>query len=279
MNGFWWRFLKRPSAAFGTAGVLLVIAVALLAPWIAPVGPWEIVGTPFQPPLSKGHLLGTDLLGRDILAGILHGARVSLIVGLVSAAAAALIGILLGSIAGYYGGVADDILMRLTEFFQVIPGFVFAVVLVAVFRPSIGSIVVAIAIVSWPPVARLVRSEFLSLRAREFVEAATVLGVRDRNIIFGEILPNALSPVLAMATLMVASAILLESALGFLGLGDPNKMSWGYMIGVSRTVIRLAWWMSVFPGLAIVLTVLSINLVGEGIGLIWNPRLQRRGEE
>jgi peptide/nickel transport system permease protein len=198
-------------------------------------------------------------------------------VGVVSTVVAVTLGLAFGALAGYFGGVLDDALMRFTEFFQTIPSFVFAIVLVAIFRPSIASIVAAIAIVSWPPVARLVRGEFLSLRRREFVQAAVVVGESHLRIILSQILPNALSPVIVMASLMIASAILLESALSFLGLGDPNMMSWGYMIGASRSVMRNAWWMSTFPGVAIFLTVLALNLVGEGLSDAMNPRLARKG--
>jgi len=198
-------------------------------------------------------------------------------VGAVSTIAALSIGVTLGAIAGYLGGVMDDAVMRFTEFFQTIPNFILLVVLVAIFTPSITSIVVAIGIVSWPPLARIVRGEFLTLRSREFVQAAHVLGQSSPRIIFGEILPNSLSPVIVSGSLMVATAVLLESALSFLGLGDPNLMSWGYMIGASRTVIRQAWWISFFPGVAIAMTVLALNLVGEGLSDALNPRLARKG--
>ena len=231
---------------------------------------------PFVPPGEEGMLLGSDSLGRDVAAGIAHGARISLMVGAVSTVAALLIGVTLGAFAGYLGGVADDAVMRFTEFFQTIPSFVFAILLVAIFTPTIGSVVFAIAVVSWPPVARVVRAEFLSLRSREFVQAAEVLGKSRLSIVLTDILPNALSPIVVLSSLMVASAILLESALSFLGLGDPNLMTWGFLIGAGRSVIRLAWWMSVFPGLAIFLTVLALNLVGEGLSDALNPRLARR---
>jgi peptide/nickel transport system permease protein len=256
--------------------LLLVAAAALLAPYLFPDSPWEMAGTPFRRPLTDGFLLGTDTLGRDILSGIVHGARVSLMLGVVATLVAVGVGVVVGALAGYFGGIVDDILMRLTEFFQTIPSFVLAVVLVAIFTPSIGSIVVSIAIVSWPPVTRVVRAEFLSLRSREFVQAAEVLGRGRLAIMFTEILPNALSPIIVLASLMVATAILLESSLSFLGLGDPNLMSWGFMIGSGRSVIRIAWWMSVFPGIAIFLTVLALNLVGEGLNDALNPRLARR---
>jgi peptide/nickel transport system permease protein len=231
---------------------------------------------PFVPPGEEGMLLGSDSLGRDVAAGIAHGARISLMVGAVSTVAALLIGVTLGAIAGYLGGIVDDTVMRFTEFFQTIPSFVFAILLVAIFTPTISSVVFAIAVVSWPPVARVVRAEFLSLRSREFVQAAEVLGKSRIAIVVTDILPNALSPIVVLASLMVASAILLESALSFLGLGDPNLMTWGFLIGSGRSVIRLAWWMSVFPGLAIFFTVLALNLVGEGLSDALNPRLARQ---
>ena len=177
-----------------------------------------------------------------------------------------------------FGGWIDAALMRFTELFQAVPSFALAIVLVAIFQPSVNSIVVAIAIVSWPPVARLVRSEFLTLRQRDFVQAALLAGQSTPRIILTQILPNAMSPIIVMASLMVATAILLESSLSFLGLGDPNQMSWGYMVGAARTVLRQAWWMALFPGLAIVLTVLALNLVGEGLSDGLNTRLDGRGK-
>lgn len=273
---FWRAFARNRGAVVGMALLLLVIATGLLAPLLFPFSPWDMRGVPFMRPGELGFLLGSDSLGRDVAAGIAHGATVSLMVGAVSTVAALAIGVSLGAVAGYFGGAVDDAVMRFTEFFQTIPSFVFAVVLVAIFTPSIGSIVVAIAVVSWPPVTRVVRAEFLSLRSREFVQAAEVLGKSRTSIVFREILPNALSPIIVLASLMVATAILLESSLSFLGLGDPNLMSWGFLIGSGRSVIRLAWWMSVFPGLAIFVTVLALNLVGEGLNDALNPRLARR---
>jgi peptide/nickel transport system permease protein len=273
---FWQRFRRNKGAVVGLAVLVLIILVAAIAPLLFPKSPWEMAGAPFQRPFGE-YPLGTDMLGRNILSGIVHGARVSLMVGIVSTFFAVTLGLAFGALAGYFGGIVDDALMRFTEFFQTIPSFVFAIVLVAIFRPSIVSIVAAIAVVSWPPVARLVRGEFLSLRRREFVQAAVVVGESHLRIILGQILPNALSPVIVMASLMIASAILLESALSFLGLGDPNMMSWGYMIGASRSVIRQAWWMSTFPGVAILITVLALNLVGEGLSDAMNPRLARKG--
>lgn len=271
------RFLRRPSVLVGLMLLTIVVAIALLAPMLYPRDPWQMVGRPFLPPFRDARWpLGTDMLGRDIAAGLAHGARVSLIVGLASTACALVLGIGFGAIAGYYGGTADDALMRVTEFFQTIPTFIFALVVVAILRPSLTSIILALGIVSWPPVARLVRAEFASLRARDFVQAARALGERDLAIAITQILPNALSPIVVMGSLMVANAILAEAAISFLGLGDPNMMSWGYMIGASRSFMRQAWWMSVFPGLVIFLVVLTINLVGEGLNDALNPRRRRQ---
>jgi peptide/nickel transport system permease protein len=275
MRGFWRNFARNRGAVVGLLILLLVLVVAVGAPWLFPGSPWDMAGAPFAPPGEMDMLLGTDSLGRDVAAGIAHGARVSLLVGAVSTVVALVIGVGLGAIAGYLGGWVDDLVMRFTEFFQTIPSFVLAILLVAIFTPTIQSIVFAIAVVSWPPVARVVRAEFLSLRSREFVQAAEVLGKSRLSIVLGDILPNALSPIVVLSSLMVASAILLESALSFLGLGDPNLMSWGFLIGSGRSVIRIAWWMSVFPGIAIFLTVLSLNLVGEGLSDALNPRLAR----
>jgi peptide/nickel transport system permease protein len=276
MSDFWRRFRRNRGAVVGLVILLLVCAVAAFASVIFPGSPWDMATAPFTPPGEDGMLLGSDSLGRDVAAGIAHGARISLMVGAVSTVASLCIGVSLGALAGYLGGWVDDAVMRFTEFFQTIPSFVFAILLVAIFTPTITSVVFAIAVVSWPPVARMVRAEFLSLRSREFVQAAEVLGKSRLAIVVTDILPNALSPIVVLSSLMVASAILLESALSFLGLGDPNLMTWGFLIGSGRSVIRLAWWMSVFPGLAIFLTVLALNLVGEGLSDALNPRLARK---
>lgn len=276
MKDFWRRFRRNRGAVVGLGILVLVLLLSATASLLFPGSPWDMAAAPFMPPGEMGMLLGSDSLGRDVAAGIAHGARISLLVGAVSTAAALCIGVTLGAIAGYAGGILDDALMRFTEFFQTIPSFVFAILLVAIFSPSIGSIVFAIAVVSWPPVARVVRAEVLSLRSREFVQAAQVLGKAPLAIVLTDVLPNALSPIIVLSSLMVATAILTESALSFLGLGDPNLMTWGFLIGAGRSVIRIAWWMSVFPGLAIFLTVLALNLVGEGLSDALNPRLARR---
>lgn len=277
MRDFWRRFRRNRGAVVGLGILVLVLLLSATASLLFPGSPWDMAAAPFMPPGEMGMLLGSDSLGRDVAAGIAHGARISLLVGAVSTAAALCIGVTLGAIAGYAGGIVDDALMRFTEFFQTIPSFVFAILLVAIFSPSIGSIVFAIAVVSWSPVARVVRAEVLSLRSREFVQAAQVLGKAPLAIVLTDVLPNALSPIIVLSSLMVATAILTESALSFLGLGDPNLMSWGYMVGAARTVIRQAWWMSFFPGIAILLTVLALNLVGEGLNDALNPKLARKG--
>ncbi|GED46350.1 ABC transporter permease [Vreelandella aquamarina] len=273
---FFARFAQNRGALVGLVILAVIIAMAITAPLFFPESPWRMVQRPFLTPLEvDGFPMGTDTMGRNVAAGLMHGAWVSLLIGLVSTSVALVIGVPLGAMAGYYGGILDDALMRFTEFFQTIPNFALAIVLVAIMQPSVTSIVLAIALVSWPPVARLVRAEFMSLRHREYVEAARLVGQSNFTIITRQILPNAMSPIIVLASLMVATAILLESSLSFLGLGDPNVMSWGYMIGAARTVIRQAWWLSFFPGVAILLTVLALNLVGEGLDDALNPKLSR----
>ena len=273
MAEFWSRFQRNRSAVFGLGILSVVLVMAAAAPFVFPQNPFALVGKPMTPP-SAEHLLGTDTLGRDVLSGIFHGSRTSLVIGLIATLVSVSIGTLIGGLAGYYGGRTDDALMRLTEFFQTIPNFLFAIVLVAIMTPSIESIVIAIAVVTWPAVARLVRGEFMGLRNREFVQACTGIGMSDLRIAVLHILPNCLAPIIVIGSLMVATAILVESGLSFLGLGDPNVMSWGYLVGAGRTVLRTAWWVCTFPGIAILLTVLAINLVGEGLNDALNPRLR-----
>jgi peptide/nickel transport system permease protein len=273
MMEFLRRFARNRPALVGVAVLAAVAALALLAPAFYPRSPFEMIGKPFEPPLA-GTLLGTDQLGRDVTAGVVHGARVTLLIGLVATFIAILLGVTLGGIAGYFGGWVDTLLMRLTEIFQTIPFFLFAILLVAVLTPSVGSVVFAIAVVSWPPMARLVRGEFLSMRNREFVLACVSMGMGHWRIILRHILPNSLSAIIVTGSLMVATAILIESGLSFLGLTDPNVMSWGFIIGSGRTVLRTAWWVIAMPGIAILLTVMAINLVGEGLNDALNPRLK-----
>ncbi len=273
------RFARNRGAVIGILILLAVIAFAILAPTLYPQSPWRPVARPFLAPfVNERFPLGTDTLGRNLAAGLVHGARVSLMIGVVSTLVALVIGVPLGAMAGYAGGFVDDALMRFTEFFQTIPSFALAIVLVAILQPQLGSIVLAIGVVSWPPVARLVRGEVLSLRSREYVQAAVTIGQSTPRIIFSQVLPNTIAPIIVMGSLMIGSAILLESSLSFLGLGDPNLMSWGYMVGAGRTRLLDAWWISFFPGFAIFLTVLALNLAGEGLNDALNPRLARGRE-
>ncbi|MFC7551265.1 ABC transporter permease subunit [Pseudoroseomonas wenyumeiae] len=275
--GFLRRYLRSPAAVVGLVLLLLVIAMAISAPWVFPRDPLSLAGRPLQwPGASPRFWLGTDNTGRDIAAQIFHGARVSLLIGLVATAISIAIGIVVGAIAGFYGGWVDDALMRVTEAFQTLPNFILLLVLVAVFGSDITTVTVAIGIVSWPPSARLTRAEFLSLRSREFVQACRVLGMGDLRIIFREILPNALPPIIVYASVIMAVAILLESALAFLNLSDPNVPSWGNLIGAGKGVLRVQWYVSAIPGVAILLTVLAVSLVGQGLNDALNPRLKSR---
>ena len=276
MMNFFHAFRRNKGGLVGLVVIGLVILLALLASWIYPDSPWDTINAPYLPPLDEGALLGTDTLGRDIATGIAYGARITLMLAAVSTAVSIIVGITLGAIAGFYGGKVDQVVGGVIELFQTIPSFFLAVVLVAILTPSIGTVIFAIALVSWPPLARLVRAEFMSMKHREFVQAAMLSGQSNARIILTQILPNSLSPVIVSGSLMVASAILLESALSFLGLGDPNAMTWGYIIGASRSVLRDAWWMSVFPGVAILITVLALNLIGEALNDALNPKLARK---
>lgn len=272
MSTFWQRFLGNPRVLVGLAWLALVLVIALFAPLLAPTDPFEITADPFLRPFGE-YLFGTDSLGRSMWAGLAHGARTTLIIASVATLASVAFGTVLGALAGFFGGLIDDVLMRLTEFFQTIPSFIFAIVLVAILSPSATSLIVAIAVVSWPPIARVVRGEVLSVKSREFVQAAVLAGQADLAILFKQVLPNTLSPLIVTGSLLVATAILIESALSFLGLGAPNLMSWGFMVGAGRSFLRDAWWLVTIPGIAILLTVLSINLVGEGLNDALNPRL------
>ena len=266
------RFLRQPASVAGAVLLLAVIALAASADLLYPEDPFEIVGRPYLPPFTGEFFLGTDTLGRDLAAGIVHGARVSLLIGTLAALVVTAIGVLVGGAAGYLGGRVDSALMRLTELFQTIPSFLFAIVLVAIMEPSLEALLIAIVVVSWAPLARLVRAEVAGLRSRDYVQSAIAIGMGDAGVLARQILPNALPAILVAASVMVATAILFESGLSFLGLGDPNVMSWGLMIGAGRSAIRTAWWMSGIPGIAILLTVLSINLVGDGLNKALNPR-------
>jgi peptide/nickel transport system permease protein len=248
-----------------------VAFAALLAPWIAPHDPQSLVGPSFAPPGSR-FLLGTDNLGRDVLSDVVYGARVSLTIGVLAAASSTTLGVAAGAVSGFFGGAVDIILMRATEFFQVLPRFFLALIIIALTGPGLGKIILVIAILGWPSVARLVRGEFLRLRSYEFVEAARATGASAAMIIAREILPNAIAPAVVAGSLDVAQAILLEAGLSFFGLGDPNNVSWGMMINTAQKYLGEAWWLSAFPGFALLLTVLSVNLSGDGLNDLLNPR-------
>ncbi|MFT4182421.1 MAG: ABC transporter permease [Rhizobium sp.] len=266
-------FLANPNALFGLAFLATVALAALLASVFYPGDPMEMVSRPFLwPGQNPAYPLGTDSMGRDVLAGILHGARISLMVGIAATLLGLGAGITIGALAGYFGGLVDDLLVKLIEIFQTIPSFVLLVVLVAIAQPTTATVTFAIALVSWPTVARLTRAEFRAIREKDYVLAARSLGFGHGRIIFREILPNALPPLIVTSSVMVASAILMESALSFMGLGDPNQISWGSMIGAGRDVIRTAWYLTALPGLAIVFTVLALNLIGDGLNDALNPR-------
>lgn len=268
----WKRFRRKKTALFGLAGAILFVAIALLAPLLAPYGTMDM-GPSFQPP-GAGHILGTDSLGSDVLSNMILGTRTSLIVGLCAVATSTLIGLTVGSISGFFGGRTDNVLMRVTEMFQILPQFFLAIIVVALFGSSIWNIVFVIGVLTWPVTARLLRAEFLSLRRREFVDAARALGMSDFDLIVREILPNALPPIIVNASLQISGAILLEASLSFLGLGDPDAMSWGIMLHNAQEYFNRAWWMAAFPGLALFATTLALNLTGDGLNDALNPRLR-----
>lgn len=269
------KLVANPSGLIGLTLLAAVILLAIFAAVLFPEDPFEMVGMPFVPPFEGEYLLGTDMLGRDIAAGIAYGARISLLVGVVATVVIVLLGTVIGGLAGYYGGWVDTVAMRVTEFFQTIPTFIGAIVIVAVAGATLPNVIGAIAIVSWAPLARLVRAEVRSIKGREFVESCVALGMGDLRILIVQILPNVLSTIVVAGSLMVATAILFEAGLSFLGLGDPNIMTWGYMIGAGRSAIRTAWWMVTIPGIAVLLTVLAINLVGDALNEALNPRAKR----
>ncbi|MBI4684918.1 MAG: ABC transporter permease [Nitrospirae bacterium] len=268
------RFIRNRLAFIGAVIVAFMIAIAILAPYIAPYDPTAIdVHNVLSPP-GKAHLLGTDELGRDVLARMIWGSRVSLKVGFVAVGIAILIGIIVGSIAGFYGRKIDAVFMRFVDIMLAFPTFFLILAVIAILEPSIFTIMIVIGVTGWMDVARLVRAECLTLKERDFVIAARALGASDIRLIFRHILPNALSPVFVAATFGVAGAILIESGLSFLGLGvQPPNPSWGNILTAGKDNIEVAWWLSVYPGLAILITVLSYNLVGEGLRDALDPRL------
>lgn len=268
----WSLFVESRMGPIGLAILIMVALVAIFAPLIAPDGPFKLGATRLLAPGKEGHILGTDHLGRDMLAQIVYGARVSLVIGIVAATISLIVGMVVGSIAGYYGGVIDMVLSRITDMFLIIPAFFLIIIIVATLGSGIVYVMVVIGLTAWPASARLMRAQAMSLRERTFIHALRALGESNRKILFRHIIPNGIQPLIANASLDIASAILIESGLSFIGLGDPNKATWGRMIYDGRTTITTAWWVSVFPGIAIIITVLGFYLVGDGISYVLNPR-------
>ena len=269
-------FVGNRAAVVAFVILVMIMLAALFGPLLYPTDPFEMVWAPFTPPGTDGFILGTDYLGRDLLSGLLNGGRVSLTIGLVAALMSVFIGITLGAFAGFYRGLVEEILMRITEFFQVLPTLLFSMVIVALFGASLTVVTIAIGIVSWTAVARITRAEFLRIRELEYVTASRAAGASNMVLMTRVILPNALPPIIVQAALMVGSAILFEAGLAFLGLSDPNVVSWGQIIGSNRTYILDASFTVTIPGLAIFVTVLSISLIGDGLNDALNPKLRRR---
>ncbi|MDH4376889.1 MAG: ABC transporter permease [Ramlibacter sp.] len=270
------RLLQRGSTRVALGLLIVMVLAALLAPWFATHDPFSGSNDALLPPLSPGHWLGTDDLGRDIWSRVVHGTRVSLLVGIASSALAVTLGVTVGAVAGYFGGWIDVVLMRIAEFFQTLPRFVLALIVIALFGASTTKLIVVIGLLAWPQMARVVRATVASLQQAPFVDAARVAGMPDRTIIAKEILPNVAAPIIVLGSLDIASAILIEASLSFFGLGDPNAISWGGMLNDAQQFLRSAWWMSAFPGLAIAMTVLAFNLLGDALNDALNPRGERR---
>ncbi len=270
----WHRFRKNPLSSAAAVTILILAVVALAAPLIAPFDPTHIDVDNILAAPDAHHPFGTDELGRDVLSRMIWGSRVSLKVGFIAVGIAITIGVSIGSLAGYYGGKVDAVLMRFVDVMLTFPTFFLILAVIAILEPSLSTIMVVIGVTGWMDVARLVRAEFLGMKERDFVAAARASGAGDLRLIFRHILPNTLSPVFVSATFGVAGAILIESSLSFLGLGvQPPSPSWGNILTSGKNHIEVAWWLSVFPGLAILVTVLSYNLVGEGLRDALDPRL------
>ena len=275
LGEFFYRFLRNPLAMAGGAVILVLFIVAIFAPLIAPHNPDLIDTSNILAAPSAGHWLGTDELGRDVLSRMIFSTRISLLVGFVAVGISTVIGVIVGAISGYYGGWVDSVLMRFVDIMLCFPTIFLILAVIAILSPSIWNIMIVIGITGWMGVSRLVRAEFLTLKEQDFVMASKAIGVRDLRIIFRHILPNAMSPVLVSAVLGVGGAILIESGLSFLGLGvQPPTPSWGNMLTAGKDNIEIAWWLSLFPGLAILVTVLGYNLLGEGLQDALNPRLK-----
>lgn len=267
------KALSNPLALIGFVIILGILLVAVFAPYIAPYDPDAIDVKAILLEPSAAHYMGTDGLGRDVFSRMLFGARISLLVGIVAVGIATFIGVILGAIAGYYRGWVDAVIMRMVDVMLSIPTFFLILAVIAFLTPSIWNIMIVIGLTSWMGVTRLVRAEFLSLREREFVMASQTLGAKDRRLIFKHLLPNSLTPIIVSSVLGVASAVLVESGLSFLGLGvQAPQASWGNILTDGKEYIQFAWWLSLFPGLAILITVLGYNLLGEGLRDALDPR-------
>lgn len=274
-NSFWKRFKRNKLAVLGGIVVICLVTFAIFAPLITPYSPNSINVQHILEPPTISHPFGTDDLGRDILSRIIWGSRISLSVGFVAVGISTFIGVILGAITGYYGGWIDRIIMRFVDIMLSIPTFFLLLAVIAFLEPGISNIMIVIGLTSWMGVTRLVRAEFLSVKEREFTQSARAIGAGDMRIIFRHILPNSIAPVLVSAVLGVAGAILVESALSFLGIGvQPPTASWGNILTIGKDNIEIAWWLSVFPGLAILITVLAYNLLGEGIRDAIDPRMK-----
>ena len=273
---FFQTFFKSYSAVTGLVILIGIAVMGFIGPLFYPTDPFDMVWMPFSPPGADGFLLGTDYLGRDILSQIINGARVSIAIGFSAALVSCFIGVGIGSFAGFYGGWVEETLMRITEFFQVLPTLLFAMVIVALFGSSVLSITLAIGAVSWASVARITRSEFLRIKELDFVLASRSSGSNNMALIFRVILPNAAAPIIVQSALLVGAAITFEAGLAFLGLSDPNVISWGQVIGSNRVYILDATYTVTFPGIAIFITVLAISLVGDGLNDALNPKLRSR---
>ena len=265
--------LKNPLALAGLIIIAIISFMAVFASYIAPFDPDAINVKSILLSPSSAHWMGTDGLGRDVYSRMLFGARISLLVGIVAVGIATAIGIVLGAISGFYRGWVDTVIMRLVDVMLSIPSFFLILAVIAFLTPSIWNIMIVIGLTSWMGVTRLVRAEFLSLRNREFVLASQTLGAKDSRLIFKQLLPNSLTPIIVSSVLGVASAVLVESGLSFLGLGvQAPQASWGNILTDGKEYIEFAWWLSLFPGLAILITVMGYNLLGEGLRDALDPR-------
>ena len=274
VRNFWKLYKRNVAAVVGLGVFAAIVLLAILAPYIAPYPPLRTRTGPSYLPPELLHLMGTDDLGRDILSGVLQGARTSLMVGFLAVATSASIGLMIGILSGFYGGKIDLILSRVMELFMVIPRFMLGIVLVAIFGATIWNVVAVIGFLMWPEVARVVRSEYLTMKEWLFTEAARADGASNWTLMFSEILPNVVSAIVIITTLQIGNAILLEAGLSFIGAGDPNVPSWGMMLENAQAIFQRAWWTMVFPGLFLSATVLSFNLMGDGLNDALNPRLK-----